>query len=362
MDRVASLLVKAADTRRKIFASLPWGFRLATIFLAMEGAMLEAWGRQVGALLLQAGVKDMPEPGAKWKPEKPNVKDLPRGYCQDVAKQAYGIALKLSGNPATADDAMQDFLLKLLSGQTKIDGGKSFTAVVSFLLTGIKWEAGAGRKKNDRRREQSVDDDNDGEGSTIDLVDEAFESNPYWSAKPQQFQKIEDVFPREVWRNEVLPATTKVHPDMGFFFALLEDGYTAKEIIEGEMLPDFDPKDYKTPLQTWNAKVQKAKEIIRQKAREYGNDLGWQAPQEELHLLGQALDLVLSLQRFAPGLVPLDEDDVPGATVPCGLRPLFALTVVFGESSVRIGRDAGVHLTRRETVQKVHKPGLGRHG
>lgn len=57
---------------------------------------------------------------------------------------------------------------------------------------------------------------------------------------------------------------------MGFFFALLEDGYTAKEIVEGDMLPDFSPQDYKSPVQTWNAKVQQAKKIIRDMAREYG--------------------------------------------------------------------------------------------
>lgn len=274
MDRVASLLIRAADTRRKLFSSLPWGYRLATVLLAMEAPMLEAWGRQMGALMLQAGVSDMPNPGPKWDPAKPNVRNLPRGYCQDLAKHSYALALKQTGNPANAADAMQDFLLKVMSGKVKIDGKKSFSAAQSFLLTGIKWEAGAERKKQQRRREDSTERSDEDGDSTLDLVDDAFESNPYWSANPQQFKRIEDVFPREVWKNEVLPATTKVHPDMAFFFALLEDGYTAKEIIEGDMLPDFNPGDFKTPLQTWNAKVQKAKEIIRQKAREYGNDLG----------------------------------------------------------------------------------------
>jgi hypothetical protein len=285
MDRVASLLVRAADTRRKLFASLPWGYRLATIFLAMEGPMLEAWGRQVGALMLQAGTTDMPDPGPKWNPAKPNVRDLPRGYCQDLAKRSYGLALKLSGNPANAGDVMQDFLLKLMSGKAKLEGGKSFSTSQSFVLTGVKWQACASRKMNKRRQDSSPRGE-DGE-STLDLVDDAFESNPYWAANPQQFQQIEDVFPRNIWRNEILPATTKVHPDMAFFFALLEDGYTAKEIVEGDMLPDFSPGDYKTPLQTWNAKVQKAKEIIRQKARQYGTfDLGRQPRQQQLDLLG----------------------------------------------------------------------------
>lgn len=342
MDRVASLLIRAADTRRKLFASLPWGYRLATIFLALDAAMLEAWGRQVGLMMLQAGVPDMPNPGPKWKPEKPNVRDLPRGYCQDIAKRAYGLALKQSGNPDTAADIMQDVLLDVMSGKLKLDGKKGQAATVSFLLKGVQWKASDARKKQQRRREDSTERSDDEGESTLNLVDDAFESNPYWSANPQQFQRIEDVFPRDVWKNEVLPATTKVHPDMAFFFALLEDGYTAKEIVEGDMLPDFNPGDYKTPLQTWNAKVQKAKEIIRQKAREYGNDLGRQARQEELDLPGEPLDLVLPLKGLALRLVPLDPYELPGTPCPRRLRPLLPFAVVLVEPSMRVRRDSGV--------------------
>lgn len=270
MDRVARLLIRAAETRRKLFTQLPWGYRLATIFLSMDGPMLEAWGRQMGALMLQAGVDKMPDPGPKWNPAKPNVRNLPRGYCQDLAKRAYQLALKTTGNPALAGDAMQDYMLKIMSGAVKLDGTKDKSSVDSYILNGVTLDSKYVRRKQDSRREQSTSGGDDDEESTLDLVDEAFESNPYWSANPQQFKRIEDVFPREIWRNKILPATTKVHPDMGFFFALLEDGYTAKEIVEGDMLPDFSPQDYKSPVQTWNAKVQQAKKIIRDMAREYG--------------------------------------------------------------------------------------------
>lgn len=268
MDRVASLVLSATSLRRKLLASLPWGYRLASIFLAMDSSSVENWARQMGALMLQAGVTGLPDPGPRWDAAKASPSTLPRNYLFDFGKKSYGVALKKVGNPEDASDAMMDVMMSYVSGKSSFKAGASSSAM-SFVLKGVEWAANTIRKKTQKAKGRLAPSGDDDEGDTmLEVVDNAFESNPYWNENPRQFSKIEDVFPKEVWRGQVLPEVAKVHPDMPFFFTLLEDGYTAKEVIEQGMLPDFEPEGFKSPVQTWNAKVQKAKEVIRQLARQ----------------------------------------------------------------------------------------------
>lgn len=202
----------------------------------------------------------MPDPGPKWNPEKPNAEHLPRHYLFDFAKKAYAIALKATSNPEDAGDAMMDVVMSYLSGKTKIQAVPMKSAV-SFVLKAVDWAAGAIRKKN--KGESSLSRDDDGEETTLDLVDDAFRSNPYWNENPRQFRELSEAFPEDVWEKEVVPALRHEHPDMPLFFNLLGEGNTAQDIIQNGMLPHFAPSDYKTPVQTWNAKVQKVKKVLR---------------------------------------------------------------------------------------------------
>jgi hypothetical protein len=221
----------------------------------------------MGALMLQSGVTDLPDPGPKWNPAKPNPKDLPRYYLNEMAKKAYGIALKSSKNPEDAGDAMMDVVVDFLSKSTlKAMPAKS---AISYVLKAVDWKAGALRKKNKGDRSTTIDDD--GEETTLDLVDDAFTSNPYWNENPRQFRELAEAFPEDVWDRAVVPALKREHPDMPLFFELLGDGYNAKEIIEEGMLPHFDAAEYKTPVQTWNAKVQKIKMVLRDIAQRADN-------------------------------------------------------------------------------------------
>ncbi len=275
MDRIASLYTQACTLQRKIYASLPWGVRLAHVLLSMDISSIEAWGRQLGLLMLQAGVEGMPDPGAKWNADKPEVRALPRGYMLDLAKKCYGVALKKNGNnPADAGDAMQDFIMTLLSDPGKIEN-RSLGAASSFILTGVGWKAGQDRSKKQNRREDSMDVGEGDEESTLDLVDEAFSENPYWNEDPNAFKKVEDIFPENVWDREVLPAVGHIHPDMMLYFQLLAQGKAGKHIIEQGLLPHFkaevQEKGIKTPVQTWHARVQKARKLIHDIARKHSN-------------------------------------------------------------------------------------------
>jgi hypothetical protein len=272
MDHVASLLRQAEHLERKVFSSLPWGFRLATVFLALDQSSIDSWGRQMGALMLKAGVTDMPDPGPRWNPEKPNAEHLPRGYLFDFAKKAYGVALKKSGNPDDAGDAMMDIMMAYLSGKKSIDA-LPMKSAMSFVLKGVDWAAGDIRKKN--KGGESTTHDDEGDETTLDLVDDAFEANPYWNEDPNAFRKIEDTFPGNAWEREVLPAVNKVHPDMMRYFQLLSEGVPGKHIVEKGLLPNFskevEEKGMKSPWPTWHARAQKARKVVMDIARRHSN-------------------------------------------------------------------------------------------
>jgi len=265
MDRVASLLVTASDLRRKLFASLPWGYRLATVFMAMDAGSIESWGRAIGSYMLAAGIEGMPDPGPKWNPEKPNPSNLPRGYLGDFAKKAYAMALRATQNPEDASDVLMDVMMAYASGKTKFKA-MPMKSAMSFVLKAVDWASGAIRKKRKPGVSLTRDDDEGGE-TTLDLVDDAFQANPHWNENPRQFKELAEAFPPEVWEHEVVPALRREHPDMPLFFDLLGDGNTAKDIVENGMLPHFAPSDYKTPAATWNAKVQKVKKVLQDIAK-----------------------------------------------------------------------------------------------
>lgn len=268
MDRVASLLVTASSLQRKLFASLPWGHRLAMLFLALDTAGLKGWGRNIGKIMLQAGVTDMPDPGPRWKPERPSDRDLPPDYLYDFAKAAYAFALKGTQNPADADDTLQDVMLALLAKKNEVEA-RPFSSAKSWIMTALNYSVSGRRKKKDNQKGVRIDHGGEGGETTLDIVEDRFRMNPHWLENPREFEKIEDVFPEDVWDREVIPAMKRIHEDLPIFFKYLEEGQTAKAIIENGLLPHFDAAKFKTPLQTWNAKVQKAKDVLRDIARKH---------------------------------------------------------------------------------------------
>lgn len=242
MDRVASLLVRSSELQRRLFASLPWGFRLASVFLVLADDYITDYAESLRAIFEAAGVKNIPD-------------DL-----RSLAKVIYGKFMKQVGRPDRVEDAMQDLVVDLVKNQ--VIKPVEFTAAKSFLMGRVQYRILEMRNKGKKKEVSTTTP----EGDLLTLVDETFESSPYWNEDPNQFATIEATFPEGVWEREVLPAVAKVHPDMMLYFQLLAEGHKGKHIVERGMLPTYqaevEKKGLRSPWPNWSAKVQKTRKMI----------------------------------------------------------------------------------------------------
>lgn len=55
------LLRRAVDLSRRIYTSLPWGYRIAELFTVLAGDSLEAFGRVIYAEFIKSVVRGMPD-------------------------------------------------------------------------------------------------------------------------------------------------------------------------------------------------------------------------------------------------------------------------------------------------------------
>lgn len=256
-----SLLAQAQAIHLSCWSSLPWGYRLASVFMRVamsDSNMTGTWGRLIGAAFLKAGVQDMPDPGPRWDPAKANPMTLPLGYCQDVARKAYQIALKFLGNPADATDLMQEAMVKLLGTLDRYNGF-GLRASVSFFLGQVRSQAMTAARGKHRRDNRTDDIDTDfgtdrDEAEGVTLVDQQFEHNPYWYDDPKEYRKLEQLFTPAVWQRQVVPQLLKLHPDLPLFFERMGDDPTLSIRALVPQLPNFHGT-YQTWLNLLRGKV-----------------------------------------------------------------------------------------------------------
>jgi hypothetical protein len=266
MDRIASLVKRAQGLRRRLWASLPFGFRLARLFESLSDAFLNDWGRQLGAFLLSKGTEGMPDPGPMWDEKKLDPRRLPRGYMKDAANVAYRIALKKLGNPEDAVDVLQDVIVKAMTGGIKLDTGVPLNSALSYIRQTINWAClnrlrERGRHKN--LKYVNIPEDEEGR-PTFQPEDTQFLDNPYWVEDPAFLRDLHGLFDEGVWRRKVVPELSRIHRDLPTFFDLkLENPDTPiSDIVK--QLPGFSqsPKSF---IRLLRQKVQpKLKELAEE--------------------------------------------------------------------------------------------------
>jgi hypothetical protein len=245
MERVA-LLRRANEVKRQIFASLPWGVRLAAAFVAIanETAYLNLWAKFVGAVMLQAGVTDMPEPGPKWDPAKHNpANNLPNGYMGQFMSGVYGLLLKSFHDPSLAEDAIANYIGKLGAGQIKLKAVPRATAE-SFIRHGIMLEARtqAREKLRERARSESLEDVADEAKSVSRDIDD-----------PEALMHLRREYSDRMWNEWMAYLAKHVHPDAPLYLKYRMEGYTNEEILgvpkdnQPSMLPHWKgtPQNWK---------------------------------------------------------------------------------------------------------------------
>jgi hypothetical protein len=245
LDRIA-LTRRAAEVRRTIFASLPWDLRFAIVFtqIASESGRVTPLGRLLGAYFLLAGIEGMPDPGPRWKPESAKPADtLPIGYMAKFMADTYGLLLKTWHDPAIAEDAITNFLLKLKAGKVTLKPGTSMASAESYCRSGIVWEGKTlvREKLREEAHNQSIEDvDEDSKSISRDIED------------PASMTRFKHRLNPKMWREWMDYLAQNVHPDIPLYFEKRLEGFDNEEIlgVPKEGIPSMLPH-WKGSPQNW---------------------------------------------------------------------------------------------------------------
>ncbi len=181
---------RATNLARKIYASLPWGYRMAQVFLKLTYSTQETFGRFCYAKFIQAGVEGLPDingaPALSLKDliQGPRGESkLPAGYGRHFGEMAWKTGLQKLHSPEIVEDALSMVTMKLVAGKIRIQEGSPLARAEGFLLTAVI-TAGLDIIRIQRgRRNQHVEVSmpEDEHGTPVDLRD------------PKSFDRIEDL-------------------------------------------------------------------------------------------------------------------------------------------------------------------------
>jgi hypothetical protein len=144
LNHQASL--RLASVNRKIYASLPWGYRVANMLFKLASsdispATFEALGRVVAAQFILAGVEGLPDikgtPASSYASvvTGPRGADkLPRGYGQSFGRTLYMGALRKYRLQDVVDMAVGGLVEKMVRGKVNIKQGLSVPEALKYIV------------------------------------------------------------------------------------------------------------------------------------------------------------------------------------------------------------------------------------
>lgn len=251
MDRVASLLKSAQELRRRLFAALPKGVRLAALMMVLADENAAGWGKFFYAIFLTKGVKGMPDIRGKdaleWFAALPPAKQelrklteiLPSGYGSQFGHKIYKFALMIAKRPDKVDDELQslaEYVLKNNLGG--LQEGSPLSKAENYIIHAVQNRTYniLTRQKREQQRNESMSPPDDDDKQTKQYTDRVQ-------------QELHD---QRLELHELLesPKThlvlNRVHPDAMTFIEKFLEGYEVKEIVgnpkhgEPGLLPHFN--------------------------------------------------------------------------------------------------------------------------
>jgi DNA-directed RNA polymerase specialized sigma24 family protein len=218
---VKIVLAKAKYLSRQIYASLPWGFRVAHLLLKLSFSLTDTLGKVIYAHFLQAGVTGLPPINGQDALAAPETlykhpERLPTGYGKNFANKIYAHLIRKTRSPDLAEEVVSDIMVLLTKGiglKQGIPLGQAEAYIfrlVNFTLVDIMRKA-----KND----VSLDSPTDDEDFSIDLAD------------PKTFQDLDELIPRSELE-AVLREIGKVHPKAVDWFKAQLEGVSDRELAE----------------------------------------------------------------------------------------------------------------------------------
>jgi len=255
------LYKQADDLRRRIYASLPWGYRLASFLLRLSSSILDAFGRVIFAEFIKRGVKDMPDiggqPAAAWRDKllKAGTRAgdmIPRGTGREFAMKAWRVLLSQTKNPEMTEEVMTLVIEKIIKNPSlikpeslQVAEGYVITALKATYIDKVRYEK---RRKDVRGPSLTVEDES-GDAITLDPGD------------PSSWKEVGQLIPESELR-EILHDLERLHPSAAAFVDLSFQGYTPTEMARQGLLPHLEGQP--TSVQNVHQWIQKWKPRIQQ--------------------------------------------------------------------------------------------------
>jgi len=245
-----SLAKRASDLARRIYASLPWGLRVANFFMRLASDMIDAFGRIVLAEMIKRGVTDLPDigdvPALSWQEKLQKLGTraadrLPKNYGRKFGQMCWNVMLAKTKNPEMVEELMTWTIERLLANPHVIREGVTRAEAEGFILMMLKNRAKDIWKSQGRRRDINVPELRDEEGVTIDVMD------------PNSFKELAEMLPEHTLR-AIIRDLEAIHPNAAAYIDLAFQGYDDKEIAENAMLPAMERAVTPAALNKWKKK------------------------------------------------------------------------------------------------------------
>ena len=171
------LAARAAALSERIYTSLPWGYRVARLFMKL--ADTSEYGPAFYAEFINKGVSGMPEIDGKDASEyrgKRNLADLlgRKRYGRDFGQKLFATALGRIKSLEVVEDAISDYFIKLKTGKgmgTNLQEGTPLGKAEIYAITGVLRTAFDIIKKRNRERPTLVRQDEGGGDVQMDIHD-----------------------------------------------------------------------------------------------------------------------------------------------------------------------------------------------
>jgi len=238
-----ALARRASKLSRKIYAAMPWGYRVAGLLTILAADALDAFGRTMSAEMVMSVVRGMPEIGGKpamdWIQDvhRKGADVLPTGTGREFAARVYKILLTKFGDPEIAEEAMSAVLLASARKKIHIANGVSMHEAGSYIITACLNAARDLLRARGRRREDSLVRDRDEDSGQNDEVED-----------PRAFERLDEALPASELR-KILTELGDVHPRAPEWLKARLDGQSGQEISEAwQTTPSYVSKWQRTYL------------------------------------------------------------------------------------------------------------------
>lgn len=286
MDRSAStrLLFASVDVlSRKVFASLPFGLRLASIYQKLATSIGELFGRTVYAIALYHGTPGLPEingaPALNFGPQngeslkkfvdKFTLRPVDRKYGAKFGMQIFSV-LRKATSESQAEDILLDLMGDLLDPSSRISSyfkKSDLRGIEQALYTSAKNAFKDELRKQVSRKTDQFKTDED--GSEIEPPGKASDVEKMDLTQADETRLMEFI-------EKEGPRIGR--PDLDTYFELLRDGFDSNDIWQWRLLPSMQvnlPEELRLDPHSPHHFSTKSEEMAyREKVKDFPNPYG----------------------------------------------------------------------------------------